>query len=66
MMNKIDTKQSQWDDSGRARDYSKFLRDRDVADCLNSIIDFLENDLKKEIESIVDKKIESRFEIMDL
>lgn len=37
-----------------------------IAEGINAIMDYLENDLKKEIETIIDKKIEDRFEILDL
>jgi hypothetical protein len=37
-----------------------------IARGINEIMDFLENDLKKEIESIIDQKINDRFEILDL
>ena len=65
-MKKIDMKGKHWGSDARSQSYAKLLRDKDIAKCLNSIIDYLENDFKEEIESIIEKKIENRFEILDL
>lgn len=41
-------------------------RDVQIAESINSIIDFLENDLDKKLKDIIEKEIESRFDILDL
>ncbi len=38
----------------------------EIAESINSIIDYLENDLDKKLKKIIEKEIENRFEILDL
>jgi len=65
-MNKIDITKDHWGFGTRTKISAKFVREEDIARCLNSIVDFLENDLKKEIKEMVVKEINNRFEILDL
>jgi hypothetical protein len=41
-------------------------QNRMIAEGINEIMDYLENDLKKEIKEMVVKEINNRFEILDL
>ncbi len=45
---------------------SEHRQNRLIAEGINEIMDYLENDLKKEIKEMVVKEINNRFEILDL
>ena len=64
-MNKIDMNDPCWD-CYKSSDWASGSRDRDIAKCLNGIVDYLENDLKKEIKEMAVREINNRFEMLDL
>lgn len=55
-------------DDGKYRiaEINALYQNRLIAEGINEIMDYLENDLKKEIKEMVVKEINSRFEILDL
>jgi len=54
------------DGKHRVTEQKIVFQNRMIADGLNEIMDYLENDLKKEIKEMVVKEINNRFEILDL
>jgi hypothetical protein len=66
MMNKIDMDGINWDGTRLPGHRASEGRDKEIAECLNGIVDYLENDFKKEIREMAEKEINNRFEILDL